>query len=233
MEIWHISEQDPFMAGTDNLAEASNRYVKLEDVSILFCRQGHARIAVDLAEYELTPNTQAVLLAGSIIYLSHVSDDFLVSFVDFSQNIFQEVTARLEPSFFRFLKDNPCVILPERQNLNIYRLSEAVEDIYNDRKNSFRLQIAKNFIQSFLLDIYDKTQRLFLEKRPEGLSRQEELFKRFIQLVHKHCRTRRDVAFYAEELYITPRDLSTVIQNVTGTTAKSIIDKHVLLEIKT
>ena len=69
-------------------------------------------------------------------------------------------------------------------------------------------------------------------KRPEGISRQEELFKRFIQLVHKHCTTQREVSFYANKLFITPRYLSTVIQNVTNTTAKSIIDKHVILEIK-
>ncbi|MDB1056804.1 helix-turn-helix domain-containing protein, partial [Phocaeicola vulgatus] len=107
-----------------------------------------------------------------------------------------------------------------------------IEDLYHDRDNCFRQQILKNYIQSFLLDIYDKTHRLFLMKRPEGISRQEELFKRFIQLVHKHCTTQREVSFYANKLFITPRYLSTVIQNVTNTTAKSIIDKHVIQEIK-
>ena len=80
--------------------------------------------------------------------------------------------------------------------------------------------------------VFPPLHRLFLMKRPEGISRQEELFKRFIQLVHKHCTTQREVSFYANKLFITPRYLSTVIQNVTNTTAKSIIDKHVILEIK-
>lgn len=124
-------------------------------------------------------------------------------------------------------------MLPAGRERSVNRLAETIEELYNDRENCFRLQIAKNYIQSFLLDIYDKTHRLFMQKRPEGINRQEELFKRFIQLVHKHCTSQREVSFYANELFITARYLSTVIQNVSGLTAKSIIDKHVVLEIKT
>ena len=107
-----------------------------------------------------------------------------------------------------------------------------MKDLYEDRDNSFRTQIFKNFIQNFILDFYDKTQHLFLQKKTEGINRQEEIFKRFIQLIHKHCTTQREVSFYAAELFITPRYLSTIVQNVSGNTAKSIIDRHVILEIK-
>lgn len=210
MEILHTTNEEPFVSGTGHFAGWENRLMKLEDTAILFCREGHAHIMIDLQEYELAPNTQVVLLPDT----------------------FQEVTARLDLSFFRFLKKNPCVTLPEERTRSINGLASGIEDLYHDRDNCFRQQILKNYIQSFLLDIYDKTHRLFLMKRPEGISRQEELFKRFIQLVHKHCTTQREVSFYANKLFITPRYLSTVIQNVTNTTAKSIIDKHVILEIK-
>jgi YesN/AraC family two-component response regulator len=96
-----------------------------------------------------------------------------------------------------------------------------MKDLYEDRDNSFRIQIFKNFIQNFILDFYDKTQHLFLQKKTEGINRQEEIFKRFIQLIHKHCTTQREVSFYAAELFITPRYLSTIVQNVSGNTAKN------------
>ena len=111
-------------------------------------------------------------------------------------------------------------------------LSFAMKDLYNDRDNNFRLQIFKNFVQNFILDFYDKTRHLFLQKKPKGMNRQEEIFKHFIQLIHKHCTTQREVSFYASELFITPRYLSTVVQNVSNATAKSIIDRHVILESK-
>ena len=79
-----------------------------------------------------------------------------------------------------------------------------MKDLYEDRDNSFRIQIFKNFIQNFILDFYDKTQHLFLQKKTEGINRQEEIFKRFIQLIHKHCTTQREVSFYAAELSSLP-----------------------------
>lgn len=232
MEILHITEEEPFVAGTEIFVGIENRLMKLEDAAIFFCREGCARITIDLQEYELVPNTQIVLLPDTIISFADISPDFTVSYIGFSRLLFTEVTARLDPSFFRFLKENPCVVLPAERTHSINGFAYGIEELYHDRDHCFRQQILKNYIQSFLLDIYDKTHRLFLMKRPEGLSRQEELFKRFIQLVHKHCSTQREVSFYAGELFITPRYLSTVIQKVTNTTAKSIIDKHVILEIK-
>lgn len=189
MEILHTTNEEPFVSGTGHFAGWANRLMKLEDTAILFCREGHAHIMIDLQEYELAPNTQVVLLPDTIVNFTNISPDFTISYIAFSRILFQEVTARLDLSFFRFLKENPCVTLPEERTRSINGLASGIEDLYHDRDNCFRQQILKNYIQSFLLDIYDKTHCLFLMKRPEGISRQEELFKRFIQLVHKHCTT--------------------------------------------
>ena len=187
MEILHTTNEEPFVSGTGHFAGWENRLMKLEDTAILFCREGHAHIMIDLQEYELAPNTQVVLLPDTIVKFTNISPDFTISYIAFSRILFQEVTARLDLSFFRFLKENPCVTLPEERTRSINGLASGIEDLYHDRDNCFRQQILKNYIQSFLLDIYDKTHRLFLMKRPEGISRQEELFKRFI-----HCDTECD-----------------------------------------
>ena len=205
---------------------------KLEDACIFFCHSGEARIEIDLLEYDITPNTQIIFLPNSIINYSYASPDLSISYITFSNAFFQEATVRLDPSFFHFLKENPVVTLPVERTRTINGLIIALEDLYKDKENCFRLQILRNYIQSFLLDIYDKTHRIFEQNRPEGISRQEELFKRFIQLIHKHCLNQREVSFYTQKMFITPRYLSAITQAVAGETAKNIIDKHVILEIK-
>jgi len=233
MKVLSLSEDEPFITGTDKMpALYSKQIMKLTDPSISFCRSGKAYIEIDLQPYEVTENTQLLLLPGSIFHCTYVSDDFTASYIIFSDNLFREITTRLEPSFFHFLKEHPCIIVPQERVKPFIGLTFTVEALYNDRDNCFRIQIFKNFIQSFILDFYDKTQHLFLQKSPGGISRQEELFQRFILLIHKYCTTHREVGFYAAELFITPRYLSTVVQHVSGNTAKSIIDKHVILEIK-
>lgn len=135
----------------------------------------------------MTENTQLLLLPGSIFNCTCASHDFTVSYIVFSDTLFREITSRLDPSFFHFLKEHPCIVIPEERVKPFIGLSLVMKDLYEDRDNSFRIQIFKNFIQNFILDFYDKTQHLFLQKKTEGINRQEEIFKRFIQLIHKHC----------------------------------------------
>ena len=232
MEVLRTTAEDSFFVGTINCSDMPHHLFKLEDACIFFCHSGEARIEIDLLEYDITPNTQIIFLPNSIINYSYASPDLSISYITFSNAFFQEATVRLDPSFFHFLKENPVVTLPAERTRTINGLIIALEDLYKDKENCFRLQILRNYIQSFLLDIYDKTHRIFEQNRPEGISRQEELFKRFIQLIHKHCLNQREVSFYAQKMFITPRYLSAITQAVAGETAKNIIDKHVILEIK-
>ena len=113
MEILHTTNEEPFVSGTGHFAGWENRLMKLEDTAILFCREGHAHIMIDLQEYELAPNTQVVLLPDTIVNFTNISPDFTISYIAFSRILFQEVTARLDLSFFRFLKENPEELYPE------------------------------------------------------------------------------------------------------------------------
>ena len=232
MGTLELTDEQEFIVQTDSCDWLLNRISKLKDACIFLCRQGEAQIEIDSEEYHIIPHTHLVLLPDSIVGSLQVSDGFRASYILFSQELFQEVTTRLEPSFYRFLKETPVVTLPDERTASISRMIATIEDLYNDRNNCFRQQILRNYIQSFLLDIYDKTRRLFLQSHPEGISRQEELFKQFILLVHRHCTEQREVAFYADKLCIGHRYLSTIVHNITGNTAKSIIDMHVILEIK-
>lgn len=127
MEILHATNEEPFVSGTDHFAGWENRLMKLEDTAILFCREGHAHIMIDLQEYELAPNTQVVLLPDTIVNFTNISPDFTISYIAFSRILFQEVTARLDLSFFRFLKENPCVTLPEERTRSINGLASGIK----------------------------------------------------------------------------------------------------------
>ena len=100
MEILHTTNEEPFVSGTGHFAGWENRLMKLEDTAILFCREGHAHIMIDLQEYELAPNTQVVLLPDTIVNFTNISPDFTISYIAFSRILFQEVTARLDLSFW-------------------------------------------------------------------------------------------------------------------------------------
>ena len=107
-------------------------------------------------------------------------------------------------------KQATFIISPETIR-SILRMIEASAAIYADKENQFRESIAQNLLQVFFLDTYDKVQRYFTKEQLEGGNRKGQLFKKFIHLVHTNCTTQRDVAFYAEQLCISTRYLSSIV----------------------
>ena len=166
-----------------------------------------------------------------MLHLAELSDDYTHSYLSFDKEIIEELCNRIDPTFFRFLKDNPILEITDDQEEKMHLLLDYVHSIYTDTQNIFRDQIARNCIQSFLLNLYDKTHRESA-LNTTGLTRPEEIFHRFIKLVRQRCFTEREVDYYAGELFITPRYLSTVAHDISGHTAKQLIDKHVIIEIK-
>lgn len=225
--------REPFISGTDeNLSPVMHHLWKLEGGAIYFCRKGWAHATIDLKDYEIVENTQVVLLPGTIIRINGCSSDFTASFFGFPKEMFMEACMRFEPIFFRFIKEQPCYVLPQENTGAINGLIRATTAIYNDRENRFRNQIAKNHLQSFMLDIYDKCYRYFGKHKIEGGTRQDEIFKSFVSLVHEHCASQREVSFYADKLCISTKYLTGICRAVTGDSAKKIIDDFAILEIK-
>lgn len=233
MHILQLPDDEIFKAGADKDEWLpSGKTMKVDVDTIIFCRKGTALIEIDLIPYEIVANTQLIIIAGSIVHNISNSDDFKISYIIFKHEVYDEATAQLEPSFTFFLKEYPCVQLGEKRINKMSYLVEAMEDFYNEKTNCFRVKILKNNIQSFLLDVYDKTRTLFKIDKSEEVGRREELFIKFIHLIHNFCPKEREVGFYAEKLYITSRYLSSITQSVAEKSAKYIIDKHAIQRIK-
>ena len=233
MHILQLPDDEIFKAGADKDEWLPpGKTMKVDVDTIIFCRKGTALIEIDLIPYEIVANTQLIIIAGSIVHNISNSDDFRISYIIFKYEVYDEATAQLEPSFTFFLKEYPCVQLGEKRINKMNYLVEAMEDFYNEKTNCFRVKIFKNNIQSFLLDVYDKTRTLFKIDKSEEVGRKEELFIRFIHLIHNFCPKEREVGFYADKLHITSRYLSSITQNVADKSAKYIIDKHAIQRIK-
>ena len=225
--------KEPFRAGTDNLSYFCKRLVKMYNGVILFCTKGEADIKVDLREYHIVPNTDIIIFPNSILSLTEASYNFEVHFFAYSEEMFKAACFRLEPAFLHFLKENSCYTHTLETALHSIRgLLEASNAIYNDTDNRFRETIARNLLQIFFLDTYDKVQRLFTTEQIVGSNRKDQLFKKFINLVHTHCTTQRDVTFYAEQLCISTRYLSAITKQMGKESAKEIIDEFLMLELK-
>lgn len=227
------TKQETFKAGADNLEFFNNRLVKMNNGALIFCCNGEAEITIDLKKYRIVPNTNIMLLPRSILSLTSASKDFQVHYFAYSEEIFKAICFRFNPPFIHFLKENSCYTHTQAEPLQAIRgLIKASDSIYKDKEHCYRETIAQSLLQIFFLDTYDKVQKLFTPEQLEGSNRKDELFKKFISLVHTYCTTQRDVAFYADQLCISTRYLSAITQQMGKDSAKEIIDAFLILELK-
>ena len=211
--------EEQFVVGESDFSYFNNYANRCEGGAILFCRKGSAHVTVNQYGGLVKRNTLVLILPGSV-----------------SLDIFSEAAFRfrLEPSFFRTLRENPITYPPARivEGAGIWFQMAAYT--YRDRNNIFRNTIIRNRLQNVLMEIYDKLQRFAGMQRqmPESTTRQTELFHRFVALVHEFSSQEREVSFYADKLCISTRYLSTIVRTIAHSTAKEFIDRSVLLEIK-
>ena len=114
--------REPFAAGLDeNLSPIMHHLWKLEGGAIYFCHNGWAHVTIDLKDYEIVPNTQLVLLPGTIIRINGSSSDFTASFFGFPKEMFREACLRFEPIFYaqRLLSTTTAKIVSETRSLKI------------------------------------------------------------------------------------------------------------------
>ncbi|MDE6644508.1 MAG: AraC family transcriptional regulator, partial [Muribaculaceae bacterium] len=101
----------------------------------------------------------------------------------------------------------------------------------DDTSDLFTRNIARNLIASILYHFISlrKKQRDVVSK---SASRRMGYVYDFIQLVHTHYRRERTIKFYADKLFISPKYLSLIIKEGTGSTAAEWIDRCVIMEAK-
>jgi AraC family transcriptional activator of pobA len=64
-------------------------------------------------------------------------------------------------------------------------------------------------------------------------SRKEDIFHKFLDLVHEHHQNERSVSYYADELCLSPKYLSRIVQEITGRHPTDWIRDYVILDAKT
>ena len=131
------TKAETFRSGSDNLEFYHNRLIKLTNGVLLFCSGGEAEITIDLEKHHIIPNTNIMLLPGSILSLRSASPDFQIHYFAYSGEMMKVACFRLDPAFMHFMKENSCYTHTRLETIRpILRMIEASAAIYADKENS-------------------------------------------------------------------------------------------------
>lgn len=170
------------------------------------------------------------IMPDHVISHNYVSDDYSVLSVYISKRFYEKF--KLHGALGKFHYPMRAVILsltPEQFGVMAegFRMMARLSTLDHPQRDEMLTMMC-----SLLATLGDE---FILQQHPEfagGQKPQEELFEHFYQLIARHYRESREVAFYAKKLALTPKYFATVIKQTTGMAATEWINRYVLVEAK-
>lgn len=155
------------------------------------------------------------------------SDNFKCVGILFSRKYWESTMLHTHP-FNALTRLRPCIEVTSAQRKRLLDFYKIIRSQTQDKGNEYNNEIIKHLIIGMfyeLGDIYKEN----IKKTPKNTAG-EALMSNFLELIYKHYKEHRDVAFYARELSLSQRYFTTAIRRASGESALKWIEKYVILE---
>ena len=229
--------------------------------AILICRKGKARLSVNYKDWELYEGAVITLFPNDVVELKvdgdckspqtengdcrspetengdckspQTANSFQAEILKYNPSLLREASLQLEQTVYSSLREDRC-----RQDTpvvtNIINGMFGLLKVYFDQSECTCIsQLVLCQLKAFFIGFHEYLQRN-PQYRPDEVKsyRVRELFNRFMMLLEKDYKISRDVNYYAEQMNISSKYLTNIVNQVTGHTPKTIIDQYVILQLK-
>lgn len=216
--------------------ESLFRYpTRLDLFAVMFCQQGEITLTCDLQQLSIGANMILVVRPGSIVQVTSTRD-CKVSTILSSGDFFEQLNLSIQkviPLASAF-SQSACLTFTPEQFRYLHHLAIIVsESIAQPHSLPYYHEAVRCSVRTFgygFLSLW--LQKMEQPKDQHILSHHEATFRRFIQLVTENYREQRKIAFYANQMNLTPKYLSKLIRETSGRGPSEWIDEYVVLESK-
>jgi len=229
-----LASADFFVTNEKQLLSLSEYPYRSEGYIIGICTRGSAQVEVNLQIYEARPGAMLLATPFHVLRIYNSSEDFLCRFIVFSKAFLVETggNSHFLESFSFFKSASIPVIYPDsgdvKMILDIYML---IQEKLERESHPYRVEISRSILVTLVYEIqfiYEKHHSIIKNKQ----TRKQELNMLFQDLVFHQYKEHRNVQYYADALFVSPKHLTETIKEVTGRTAGEWIDDAVILEAK-
>ncbi|MDE7096773.1 MAG: AraC family transcriptional regulator [Muribaculaceae bacterium] len=230
---WIARYQQDFILVKNPSFKFSARYpYRLGQVVAIICNEGEAYGAINLRQFHLTKNSLLIVLSEHIMEAYRVSDDFKGIYIFMSQKFLSMLNIGDGYKFYETIDENPCFELEDRVMNAIHSyimMCKAMINISDINPNTGESLCL--LTRLFFLNL-----GWFMHGNAIGKDTKEhqsDVMDRFLTLVKNNYKEERTVEFYADNMNITAKYLTTVIKKVSGKSALQWIQEYVILDAKT
>lgn len=196
--------------------------------------EGETSVSFNLHEFKLKKDSIFIFTPKNVLQVNsqqYFKADVIAISPDFMRRINIDIK-NMMPLFLKFV-ENPALTLTPEESRSMRGMIAQIERETRGPETHFSFDIVSGLIATTIYKVGDIMYH-YLAEHPEGQNnshnRAEEYFKQFTHLLGEHFREERSVGFYARQLCITPKYLTTLIS---GQSVSEWIDNYVILEAKT
>lgn len=261
MELSELSSQQEASLFRSGLEEWQDGPQVLTYGAILICRKGKAMLNVNYKDWELYEGAVITLFPNDVVELKvdgdckspqtengdckspetengdckspQTANSFQTEILKYNPSLLREASLQLEQTVYSSLREDRC-----RQDTpvvtNIINGMFSLLKVYFDQSECTCIsQLVLCQLKAFFIGFHEYLQRN-PQYRPDEVKsyRVRELFNRFMMLLERDYKISRDVNYYAEQMNISSKYLTNIVNQVTGHTPKTIIDQYVILQLK-
>lgn len=225
-------DDDLLLSDQINKAPMPSDPRKMNFILIGLCTKGKIRYRMDTQEL--------VVHAGELLVVSerHVIDEYKPSkdmeglCIMMSVDFFHEIIKSVHDisSLFVFARMQPVMKLEDNEIMTFKEYFQAIKQKIRDNHNHFRKDLIRTLMLAMFYDVGNVIYRV--KNFDESLLRSEKVFTKFLKMVEENCKRERRVSWYAQQLCITPKYLSTAVKRISGRTAVEWIENYVTMELR-
>lgn len=199
--------------------------------------EGETSVSFNLHEFRLKKDSMFIFTPKNILQVNS-QQYFKANVIAISPDFMRRINIDIKnmmPLFLKFV-ENPTLALTPEESHSMRGMIAQIERETRGPETHFSFDIVSGLIAATIYKVGDIMYH-YLAEHPEGQNnshnRAEEYFKQFTHLLGEHFREERSVGFYARQLCITPKYLTTLIKRISGQSVSEWIDNYVILEAKT
>lgn len=199
--------------------------------------EGETSVSFNLHEFRLKKDSMFIFTPKNILQVNsqqYFKADVIAISPDFMRRINIDIK-NMMPLFLKFV-ENPALTLTPEESRSMRGMIAQIERETRGPETHFSFDIVSGLIAATIYKVGDIMYHHLAEHPEEqnnSHNRAEEYFKQFTHLLGEHFREERSVGFYARQLCITPKYLTTLIKRISGQSVSEWIDNYVILEAKT
>lgn len=228
-----LDDRDLFFIENLEHLDFTQRVIQPSFFTIAACTEGEARFLLNGEECHIQRGDLFIAFGRQIIDHFHRSSDFRAIALVQSERFVQEslLSLRYLWPYLIYLIHHPVIALTEDERTVVWHDYQLLKHRLNLTEKRLRKELSQAILQVFYLDIC----RMLEARSPRSEvydTRTYSIFYHFMQLLSLNYMDEREVAWYADELNISPKYLTESVKSVSGRTAGQWITTMVIMEIK-